>query len=251
MTGSASTGRRLLAAAALLVVAACAREASGAVAIAEDPPTTSSTAPTTSTSTTVRPTTTTTVPPTTTTTLPERAPAQAWTPYATVGPLTLHHPSDRVEAIGFHQSAEDGAQPQAAAPTAVRWFTMASRGRDTDRQGAADIVVEPGREIRSPVTGTVVRAGTYALYCDKVDEFAVIEPDARPGWQVKVLHVEGVALVAGQRVVAGVTRLADHARVLPFPSQVEDDTGRPAWPHVHLEVIDPTVPDRPTGPGCP
>lgn len=176
---------------------------------------------------------------------------QAWTPFASVGPITLHHPADRVEAIGFHQSAEDGAQPQTAAPTAVRWFTMASRGRDTSRQGAADVVVEPGREIRSPVTGTVLQAGTYTLYCDHVDQFAVIEPDARPGWQVKVLHVEGLALVAGQRVEAGVTRLAAHARVLPFPSQVEDDTGLPAWPHVHIEVIDPTVPDRPTGPGCP
>jgi hypothetical protein len=245
MTGAASTGRRLLAAAALVLLAACAREASGALAVAEDPSTTTTT--TTSTTTT----TTTTVPTTTTTTVPARAPAQAWTPYATVGPVTLHHPADRVEAIGFHQSAEDGAQPQAAAATAVRWFTMDSRGRDTDRNGAADIVVEPDREIRSPVTGTVVRAGSYTLYCDKADEFAVIEPDARPGWQVKVLHVEGVGLVAGQRVEAGVTRLADRARVLPFPSQVEDDTGAPAWPHVHIEVIDPSVVDRPTGPGCP
>jgi len=156
-----------------------------------------------------------------------------------------------VEAIGFHQSGNDGALAQVALPTSVRWFTQASRGRDTDPQGAADIVVEPGREIRSPVTGTVVKAGSYALYCDDVDEFVVIEPDARPGWQVKVLHIEGLAVAAGDRVEAGVTRLAAHARVLPFPSQVEDDTGRPAWPHVHVEVIDPTVVDRPTGPGCP
>jgi len=156
-----------------------------------------------------------------------------------------------VEAIGFHQSGHDGAQHQTAAATPVRWFTMETRNRDTDRQGAADIVVEPGREIRSPVTGTVLEAGTYTLYCDKVDQYAVIEPDPRPGWQVKVLHIEWLALVAGQRVEAGVTRLAAHARVLPFPSQVEDDTGLPAWPHVHVEVVDPTVPDRPTGPGCP
>jgi hypothetical protein len=176
---------------------------------------------------------------------------QAWVPYATVGPVVLHHPADRVEAIGFHQSGQDGAEHQTATPTAVRWFAMPDRGRDTDRQGAADIVVEPGREIRSPVTGTVLRAGTYTLYCDKVDQYAIIEPDARPGWQVKVLHVEGLALVAGQRVEAGITRLAAHARVLPFPSQVEDDTGVPAWPHVHVEVVDPTIPDRPTGPGCP
>jgi hypothetical protein len=164
--------------------------------------------------------------------------------------VVLHHPSDHVEAIGFHQSAQDGAQPQTAVAGTVRWFTMESRNRDTVAQGAADIVVEPDREVRVPVTGTVLRAGTYTLYCDHVDQFAVIEPDSRPGWEVKVLHIEGLALTKGQRVEAGVTRLAARARVLPFPSQVEDDTGLPAWPHVHVELIDPSVPDRPTGPGC-
>jgi hypothetical protein len=176
---------------------------------------------------------------------------QAWVPYATVGPVTLHHPSDHAEAIGFHQSGHDGAQAQSAVATAVRWFLQETRDRDTDPQGAADIVVEPDREVRVPVTGTVLRAGTYTLYCDNVDQYAVIEPDARPGWEVKVLHIEGLALTAGQHVEAGVTRLAAHARVLPFPSAVEDDTGLPAWPHVHVEVVDPSVPDRPTGPGCP
>ena len=66
-----------------------------------------------------------------------------------------------------------------------------------------------------------------------------------------MLHIEGLALTKGQRVEAGVTRLAAHARVLPFASTVEDDTAVPAWPHVHIEVVDPSVQDRPTGPGCP
>jgi hypothetical protein len=155
-----------------------------------------------------------------------------------------------VEAIGFHQSAQDGAQEQTTVGTARRWYVMEGRDRDTTARGAADIVVEPGRELRVPVTGTVIRAGTYTLYCDKTDQYAVIEPDAHPGWEVKILHIQGLALTKGQRVEAGVTRLAANARVLPFPSQVEDDTGLPAWPHVHVEVVDPTVKDRPTGPGC-
>jgi len=218
---------------------------------------------TTSTSTTTVPTTT-TVPPTTapptasavapTTTRPHPARVvhpQAWVPYATVGPVTLHHPSDHAEAIGFHESGHDGAQAQSAVASAVRWFVQETRDRGTAPQGAADIVVEPDREVRVPVTGTVLRAGTYTLYCDNVDQYAVIEPDAHPGWEVKVLHIQGLALTAGQRVEAGVTRLAARARVLPFPSAVEDDTGLPAWPHVHVEVVDPSVPDRPTGPGCP
>ncbi len=176
---------------------------------------------------------------------------QPWVAYAAVGPVVLHHPTDQVEAIGFHQSGHDGARPQTAVVGSARWFTMDTRDRDTTPHGAADIVVAPGREVRSPVTGTVKRAGSYTLYCDHRDQFAVIEPDARPGWEVKVLHVEGLRLRSGQRVEAGITPLAAHARVLPFPSQVEEDTGLPAWPHVHIEVVDPSIPDRPTGPGCP
>ena len=171
-------------------------------------------------------------------------------PYASVGPVVLHHPSDRIEAIGFHQSARDGAQEQAPVASAVTWFTMESRDRDTAPRGAADVVVEPGREIRAPVTGTVIRAGTYTLYCDHVDQFVVIEPEARPGWEVKVLHFEGLAVSKGQRVEAGTTRIGAQARVLPFPSQVEEYTGLPPWPHVHVEVVDPTVPDRPTEAPC-
>jgi hypothetical protein len=240
-----------------LLAGACGEESTVAFAAPDRPPLATS-------SSTVAPTTTASPPPTTTTTTAAPPPPtsttqphgsriatpQAWVPYAAAGPVVLHHPSDRVEAIGFHQSARDGAQVQTALGTAVRWFTMESRDRDTPARGAADIVVEPDREIRAPVTGTVIRAGTYTLYCDHVDQYAVIEPDARPGWEVKVLHVEGLALSRGQRVEAGVSPLAARARVLPFPSQVEESTGLPPWPHVHVEVVDPTVPDRPTEPGC-
>src|SRR5688572_10176838 len=239
-----------------LLLAACGGRTTSASDLPERPPTSTTAAPMATTTTAAAPATTTTTaaPPSTTTTRPHPprvVSTQAWVPYATVGPITLHHPADRLEAIGFHQSAQDGAQVQTALPTAVPWLTMESRDRDTPPRGAADIVVEPGREIRAPVTGTVIRAGTYTLYCDHVDQYAVIEPDARPGWEVKVLHFEGLAVAKGQRVEAGVTRIGSSARVLPFPSQVEEYTGLPPWPHVTVEVDDPTIPDRPTGPGCP
>lgn len=247
-------GRRVWRTAALIgLLASAAACGDGADAATDDPVMRAAVAEVLTTTTVAPPTSTTTAAPTTTTT-PQRKHVvvpQAFVPYATVGPVTLHHPSDRVEAIGFHQSGHDGAQQQAAAPTAVRSFTMESRDRDTGPHGAADIVVEPNRALRAPVTGTVIRAGTYTLYCDHVDQYAVIEPDAHPGWEVKVLHIEGLVLTPGQRVEAGVTPLAAHSRVLPFESQVEDSTGVPAWPHVHIEVVDPNVPDRATGGGCP
>jgi biotin carboxyl carrier protein len=162
--------------------------------------------------------------------------------------VVLRLPSDRVEAIGYHQSNLDGAQAQTPLPGSPRWFVMGDRTRDTNPTGAADIVVPPGTEVRAPVSGTVVRGGSYTLYCDHTDDFLVIDPDSRPGWEVKLLHILGLRVAKGQHVDAGVTVVADDAHVLPFASQVEDDTGLPPWPHVHVEVDDPSVPDRPGKP---
>jgi biotin carboxyl carrier protein len=235
------------------VVAACG---------ADDDPTiagvaatsTSSTVVTTTTST-PPPTTTRTVPPTTTTTT---APApvrvvteQDWLPFATVAELTLHHPSRRVERIGFHQSNNDGARPLTPLVTAVAPVVLEDRERDTDPHGAADVVVDPAVEIRAPVTGTVIRGGSYVLYCEHTDHFLVIEPDAHPGWEVKILHIGGTFVGRGDHVVAGETVIAPGPTQLPFESQVDElRTVDPAWPHVHIEVVDPTIPDRPTPGGC-
>jgi hypothetical protein len=161
------------------------------------------------------------------------------------------HPATHVERVAFHQSNHDGAQQLSALPTAVAPLTLDDRERDTGRHGAADVVVDPASEIRAPVTGRVKRAGTYVLYCRHSDDYVVIEPDARPGWEVKILHIDGVRVRAGNRVVAGQTVLAARPTQLPFPSQVDEVmTASPAWPHVHIEVVDPTVPDRPTPGNC-
>ncbi|MGQ0616869.1 MAG: cell wall-binding repeat-containing protein [Acidimicrobiia bacterium] len=181
---------------------------------------------------------------------PPRATPTGWSPFAVAGPLTLVHPAARIERVGFHESNNDGAQQMEVLPTAVAPITLETRERGTGSRSAADVVVEPGSEIRSPVTGTVRRAGTYVLYCNYSDDYVVVEPDARPGWEVTVLHIDGVQVSSGDRVVAGQTVLAPAPTQLPFASQVDDHrTAEPAWPHVHIEVIDPGIPDRP-GAGC-
>ncbi len=176
---------------------------------------------------------------------------QAWTPFASIEGVVLHHPSARVEAVGFHESNHDGARDLEPLSTAANPIVLESRERGTGARTAADVVSDPEAEIRAPVTGRVLRAGTYVLYCDHADDYAVIEPDARPGWEVKVLHIDGVTVAAGDRVLAGETVLARRPTQLPFDSQVDDHTASPAWPHVHLEVVDPSIPDRPSsGGGC-
>lgn len=250
------------------LLAACGSAADQAVAVerstdtvGEESATTSTTLPPTTAApvvpasaapTTVPPTSA--APATTTTTrapIPRVVVETGYAPFAIVGDVVLHHPASPTERIGFHQSGHDGALQMQAQATAAHPFVMESRDRDTTDSGAADIVVDPGAELRAPVTGTVIRGGTYTLYCDHVDEYLVIEPDGHPGWEVKLLHFEGLQVAKGQRVEAGVTRVGDHARILPFESQVDEFTAEPSWPHVHVELVDTSIPDRPTpGAGC-
>lgn len=136
--------------------------------------------------------------------------------------------------------------------TTVSPLTLETRERGTGSHTAADIVADPAGEIRSPVTGTVIRGGSYVLYCDTHDHYVVIEPDARPGWEIKVLHMQNLRVRRGQRVTAGRTVLAPGPNQLPFESQVDEvRTTEPPWPHIHIEVVDPSIPDRPSpGGGC-
>jgi biotin carboxyl carrier protein len=240
-------------------------------AVAETVPPTSSTTTTTTSSTTTTPTTTTpTTTPTTsstttttsstttttsstTTTVPDGPvyTEQDHTLFATAGPVELFHPARRVELIGFHEAGHDGSQQQTVAAGAAPSVVLESRGRNTGSRTAADLVVDPDIEIRSPVTGTVIRGGTYVLYCDHSDDFLVIEPDAAPGWEVKIFHIDGLLVGVGDRVEAGRTPIAPHATRLPFESQVDEFTVEPSNPHVHVEVVDPSIPDIPTpGSGC-
>ncbi|MDP8938293.1 MAG: M23 family metallopeptidase [Actinomycetota bacterium] len=229
------SGLGLLAVAAATLVAGCSQATGADVSLAErgvaEPPSSSTTAP---------------LP----TTPPRVVRDQAWVPFATAQGLVLRYPSARVERVGFHESNHDGARPLEPLPAAPDAVTLEPRERGTGARTAADVVVDPDVAIRAPVSGRVLHAGSYVLYCDYSDDFVVIAPDDRPGWEVKILHIRGVAVRSGQRVEAGETVVAPGPTRLPFPSQVEEVTAQPPWPHVHIEVIDPTIRDRPSGRGC-
>jgi len=113
-------------------------------------------------------------------------------------------------------------------------------------------VVDPDLPIVAPVSGRVIAAVNYVLYCEHNDNLVFIEPDGLPGFELKVFHMHGLRVSEGDYVVAGETIIADGARFLPFVSQVDDFTASPSWPHVHIEIVDPSIPDlRPAGGGCP
>jgi len=189
-------------------------------------------------------------PPPTATPIPRVVTAQEFGPMAQAGPVTVVYPSAAVERIGFHEAGHTGAQQMELFITDAQTMTMESRGRKTGDRSAADIVVQPATEVRSPVTGTVLFAGSYVLYCDHDDHFVIIEPDDLPGWQVKVFHMVDMLVGPDDRVEAGVTQIATGARLLPFDSQVDEFTAEPSWPHIHVEVVDTSIPDERTGGGC-
>ena len=173
-------------------------------------------------------------------------------PLGQSGGVALVLPVARIELIGFHEAGHPGSQAINAAGTGVPMITLSTRGRGTSARSAADIVVPPDEPVLAPVTGTVVASSSYVLYCKHDDQLVYIEPDGFPGWQVRLFHVEGRTPPVGSRVLAGESVVARSARALPFESQIDEHTAEPSWPHVHLEVIDTSVPDtRPPGPGCP
>src|SRR5437899_3242229 len=193
--------------AALALAAACS---SGSTKVAQVSTTTTTTNTTSTTTTTTVPTTTTTTEPPTTTEAPAPPPPpadrhvmdQEWIPFGVAGDVTLHFPASRVEHVGFHESNDEGAQQIDPLP-GIDATVLPDRGRGTNPQGAADVVVEPGLEIRSPVSGTVRNANAYTLYCDYTDDLVVITPDDHPSWRVKILHILGLQVSPGDRVVAG------------------------------------------------
>ena len=168
------------------------------------------------------------------------------------GGATVRMPASLIELIGFHEASHPGAQAINVVATDLPSIVLRSRGRGTPARSAADIVVPPGEPLRAPVTGTVVAARQYVLYCEHQDSLVYIEPDGFPGWQVRLFHVQGDLPVVGARVIAGETVVATGgANTLPFESQIDEFTAEPSWPHAHLEIVDTSVPDdRPPGGGC-
>lgn len=248
----AFTGKLLLA--LTLVVVGCSSPAvvegsssAGSQPLVATIPISSTSSSTPLSTSTSRPTTTlptTTLPPTTSTIAEPTVPPLG-TEFAVADGIELVTPSADIVLIGFHEANHDGSRQIDVRPGILPVLTLESRERGTQSRSAADVVVNPELPIYAPVTGTVLRAGEYTLYCDNRDSFVVIEPEGRPGIEVKVLHILANEVNAGDRVEAGVTQIAPGPTPLPFVSQVDEFTPEPSWPHVHIEVVDKSIPDIP------
>lgn len=172
--------------------------------------------------------------------------------FATVDGQELVLPG-AVLGVGFHESGsatalamspvgqrEGNLDPEAISQAAAggdaagTYMVLPTRRRGRGATTAVDISMAETEQVTSPVTGTVKAASPYNLYGTTPDMIVEIEPDDRPDLLVRLLHIDGVGLAAGERVEAGETVVAAQPRRLPFPSQIDRYAG--AHPHVHVEV---------------
>lgn len=172
-------------------------------------------------------------------------------PFAMVAGIPLHDPAAAPVAFGYHEAASRDAVPLAPLGRLRRnanrtrferpepsdgpaYLVMSSRGRGTPATSAVDVAITRGRDVLAPVSGVVAESRRYRLYDLFPDRKVLLIPVGRPDLRVAVIHLSGVAVRRGDRVVAGSSVLG-RPRDLPFRSQVNDYIG-PGIPHVHIEV---------------
>lgn len=172
--------------------------------------------------------------------------------FATVAKQELVLPGD-VRGVGFHESGsgaalamspvgrrEDTLNPERIAQAAGggnadgTYMVLPTRHRGGGATTAVDISMPEAEKVVSPVTGTVKAVSPYNLYGTTPDMIVEIQPEGRPELLVRMMHIDGVGIQAGERVQAGKSVVAAEPRRLPFPSQIDRFAGE--YPHVHIEV---------------
>ncbi|MGB4593421.1 MAG: hypothetical protein WBI63_06565 [Coriobacteriia bacterium] len=109
---------------------------------------------------------------------------------------------------------------------------------------AIDVGTEPGTDVYSPVTGTVLQVRPYKLYNKHADYEIHIKPDGWADVDVVLIHVDDVSVVAGDRVLGGITRIAC---VRKMSDRVDLQLGgytRNGGDHVHVQLNQVDVPGK-------
>lgn len=164
----------------------------------------------------------------------EQAPTPVFATYEDIE-LRLPVQTTALTEIGFHQAAYayalhlKTAMPDAdmtkakAEKTTHRDLSAQQQGEDSVLTGsvlrmwrsrpgkpdsAVDIGAPAGSDVLAPITGTVVKVKSYDLYGRYPDYEIHIIPDGVSWIDCVLIHVDDVSVEPGDRVVAGVTRLA-------------------------------------------
>jgi hypothetical protein len=168
--------------------------------------------------------------------------------------LRIHYPAgpSHFIAVGFHQADNKKAvrfvpslkcYKRAKASRVrslikrkkIKLFQQPLRGRGSSNFSAADCAVKRGTAVVAPVDGVVTNVRTYKLYGYVTDYRLEIKPDGNKHLRVVMLHITGVKVRKGDRVVGGVTPVAV-VRKLPFTSTINRFIPVKPIDHVHIQV---------------
>jgi len=116
------------------------------------------------------------------------------------------------------------------------------RNRPGKPDTAVDVGANPGSDVLAPLDGTVVKVKAFKLY-GKYDDYEIhIQPDGYPTIDCVMIHLEDVSCAPGDRVVAGVTRLAAVRKLAKgVGPQLRSYTANGGY-HTHVQLNDATYP---------
>lgn len=193
---------------------------------------------------------------------PEREPTPFFASYRSLQ-LRLPIDPDELTALAFHQAAGSAALsmtslvpdadmklaaelkavpplPDGADRGSAAWAGSCLRLWRSNRSGqpdtAADLGANPGTAVWSPVTGVIVQVKPYKLYGTHDDYEIHIRPDGWDDVDIVLIHVDDVRVSAGDRVVAGATRIAS---VRKMSDKIDLQLGgytANGGDHVHLQL---------------
>jgi hypothetical protein len=151
------------------------------------------------------------------------------------------HQADNKKAVRFVPLMKCHARDKAATMKALikkgafKLFQQPLRGRGSSNFSAADCAVPPKTVVVAPVSGVVTNVRSYKLYGYINDLRLEIKPDGSPHLRVVMIHITGVKVKKGQRVVGGITPVAT-VRHLPLNSTINRFVPVKPVDHVHIQV---------------
>lgn len=180
--------------------------------------------------------------------------------FASAAGVTLHLPVElaSLTILGYHQATNPQARPLRAVrisrdayqgspvegfgppiPQAVRVLKMYRSGRSGSPTRAVDVGAPAGSTVLSPVDGTVAELKPYKLYGITPDIEVHIRPDSNPKVEVVLIHLDGLMIRPGERLVAGSTPIAKVRRLSGRLTLQLGFFSHDAGNHVHLQVNTP------------
>lgn len=128
------------------------------------------------------------------------------------------------------------------------WNGQAIRLWRSNRRGTPDTAVDVGAnaasDVYAPVTGTVLEVRAYKLY-DKYPDYEIhIAPDGWEDIDVVLIHVDDVSVTPGDRVQAGVTRIACVRKMSDKVDLQLKGYTRNGGDHVHVQLNKVSVPGK-------